>query len=209
MLNSFSIASDVSAGAVTEFTAGITPNRFPQGITLGPDDNLWFTESNPSKIGRITPSGQITQFPLSDHSSAPSGITAGPDGNLWFTESRARKIARIAPGQIGIDVKQAGTRVKRSRARFRLACAGSSAAGICTGVVRLSLRRHAASDLTRLAAAHYRLRSGRHGLISLRLDRRARSLLTRAQNRGLDVIVSATVRGGYATSRPVVLHPPT
>ncbi|MCA1697069.1 MAG: hypothetical protein LC749_21425, partial [Actinobacteria bacterium] len=31
-------------------------------ITLGPDGNLWFTEVSVNRIGRITPTGTITQF---------------------------------------------------------------------------------------------------------------------------------------------------
>ncbi len=50
----------------------------------GPDGKMWFTEAD--KIGRITPSGEITEFPLPTPDSAPMGITTGPDGNLWFTE---------------------------------------------------------------------------------------------------------------------------
>jgi len=61
-------------------------NSGPSGITAGPDGNLWFTEIDASKIGRITPSGTITEFPTPTAHSAPAGITAGPDGNLWFTE---------------------------------------------------------------------------------------------------------------------------
>jgi len=58
----------------------------PKGIAKGPDGNVWFTELV-GNIGRITPSGTITEF------SVPSGagalaIVAGPDGNLWFTESQ-------------------------------------------------------------------------------------------------------------------------
>ena len=50
----------------------------------GPDGNLWFSESNGNKIGRVTPAGAFTEYPLSTPSSEPWGITAGPDGNLWF-----------------------------------------------------------------------------------------------------------------------------
>ena len=49
-------------GAVTEFTAGITPGSVPEGITAGPDGNLWFTEINGNQIGRITPGGTVTEF---------------------------------------------------------------------------------------------------------------------------------------------------
>src|SRR5439155_597612 len=73
-----------------------TPFSFPDGITAGPDGNLWFTEGFADKIGRITTAGEITEFPLTAL-SFPYGITAGPDGNLWFTEEKADKVGRITP----------------------------------------------------------------------------------------------------------------
>ena len=39
-----------------------TPNSVPTEITSGPDGNLWFTERNAGKIGRITTAGVITEF---------------------------------------------------------------------------------------------------------------------------------------------------
>lgn len=59
-------------------------NMTPGSITAGPDGNLWFTEGE--QIGRITPGGTITQYPLPTPSSFVSGITWGSDGTLWFTE---------------------------------------------------------------------------------------------------------------------------
>ena len=38
-----------------------------EDLTAGPDGNLWFTTvafTDRNKIGRITPSGQITEFPI-------------------------------------------------------------------------------------------------------------------------------------------------
>jgi streptogramin lyase len=64
------------------------------------DGNLWFTErDNPGRIGRITPSGTITEFTTGlTSNSRPWGITAGPDGNLWFTEQNSpSRIGRITP----------------------------------------------------------------------------------------------------------------
>ncbi len=65
----------------------------PQGITVGPDGALWFTDSA-DKIGRITTQGQVTEFAISTLAH-PMGITTGPDGALWFTESNLDKIGRI------------------------------------------------------------------------------------------------------------------
>ena len=71
-----------------------TANSGPYGITLGPDGNVWFTESatGVNKIGRITPAGTITEFPVPGE---PRFIAAGPDGNLWFTDDSNQKIGRI------------------------------------------------------------------------------------------------------------------
>jgi|SRR5258708_2189257 len=90
-------------GTISEFPLP-TPNNQLGDITAGPDGAVWFTEIIPNaqngsvtitgKIGRITPAGHISEFPLSSNSYA-RGITAGPDGNLWFTEPG--KIGRITP----------------------------------------------------------------------------------------------------------------
>src|SRR5882762_5832413 len=67
-------------------------------ITAVLDGNLWFTESVANRIGRITPTGTITEFATGiTPDSDPDGITTGPDGNLWFTESIANRIGRITP----------------------------------------------------------------------------------------------------------------
>src|SRR5258707_5831487 len=79
-------------------TAGSSPND----ITSGPDGNLWFTEASPgpngNKIGRMSPSGAVTEFDITPHTpdSGPANITRGPDGALWFTEFFGNKIGRIA-----------------------------------------------------------------------------------------------------------------
>jgi len=90
------------AQVVTEFGTGISAGfPAPLGITAGPDGNLWFTESNGNRIGRITPLGVVTEFSAGITAAAnPFGITAGPDGNLWFTESNGNRIGRITTGAV-------------------------------------------------------------------------------------------------------------
>jgi streptogramin lyase len=83
------------AGPVVDF-ATPTANSGSQGITLGADGNLWFTEQTASRIGRVTPTGVITEFPLSA-GREPIGITSGPDGNIWFTEFGGDRIGRLNP----------------------------------------------------------------------------------------------------------------
>src|SRR6266702_752778 len=85
------------AGTIKEFP--IPTKSAPIAITAGPDGNLWFTEIvfGVGEIGRITPNGRFTVFPIPTASSMPEGITAGPDGNLWFTEEAGNQIGRITP----------------------------------------------------------------------------------------------------------------
>ncbi|HEX3466539.1 MAG TPA: hypothetical protein VHT05_00395 [Candidatus Elarobacter sp.] len=87
-----------TAGVITEFPL---PNGYSfsggppfVGITTGPDGNLWFGTT--SAIGRSTPNGTITMFPVTPN-SYPDGITSGPDGNIWFTENGGNAIGRITP----------------------------------------------------------------------------------------------------------------
>ncbi len=67
----------------------------PTNIAMGSDNNLWFTYSFRQAVGRITPSGVVTDFPIPTANADSDGITAGPDGALWFTEFQANKIARV------------------------------------------------------------------------------------------------------------------
>jgi uncharacterized protein (TIGR03437 family) len=64
------------------------------GIAAGPDGALWFADQS-DKIGRITTSGTIAEYPLPDANDSPFGIAAGPDGALWFTDFLGQ-IGRIA-----------------------------------------------------------------------------------------------------------------
>jgi streptogramin lyase len=84
------------AGSITEFTIP-TAASAPEGITAGPDGNLWFTETAGNKIGRISPAGSLTEFTVPTPNSSPQDITAGADGNVWFTEGQGNKIGRISP----------------------------------------------------------------------------------------------------------------
>jgi streptogramin lyase len=84
-----------ATGDISEFSVS-TANSGPAGTALGPDGNFWFIEQISNRIGRITPAGAITEFPIPTN-SRPWDITAGPDGNLWFTEQYSDQIARITP----------------------------------------------------------------------------------------------------------------
>jgi len=77
-----------TAGVITEFDlpSQADSSEGPRGITSGPDGALWFSSSY---VGRITTSGNLTQFPLQQALSgqilnATESILTGADGALWF-----------------------------------------------------------------------------------------------------------------------------
>ena len=73
-------------GVSTEFTMP-TPEPRPDGIAVGPDGTLWFTENGGNKIGRITPEGAITEFPCRPRRQPATGSRPAPTAAIWFTES--------------------------------------------------------------------------------------------------------------------------
>lgn len=83
-------------------------NQFssPTGITTGLSGEIWFTERDKDRIGRIMPDGQLDEFPLrapTDPSIGPSFMTVGADGNIWFTETEDSAIGRMTPDGKTID----------------------------------------------------------------------------------------------------------
>ncbi|HEY2216638.1 MAG TPA: hypothetical protein VGH21_04020, partial [Solirubrobacteraceae bacterium] len=90
------------SGTINEFP--LKPNSKPNDIVAGPDGNVWFTEKEAPAIGRITPSGVITEFggPPLTGTSMPSELTVGADGNIWFTDEGS-------PSAIGRVITSTGT----------------------------------------------------------------------------------------------------
>lgn len=66
----------------------------PHDITSGPDGALWYTDSPNDLIGRVSTTGDVTQYFLAP-GYQPYKITSGPDGALWFTGYSSKKIGRI------------------------------------------------------------------------------------------------------------------
>ncbi|HEU5248890.1 MAG TPA: hypothetical protein VFW15_02795 [Thermoanaerobaculia bacterium] len=70
------------SGSVTLFPRP-PGSSFGWRCARGPDGNVWYTTSR--AFGRVTPSGGITQFPLSsDRGHLVADVAVGPDGNLWM-----------------------------------------------------------------------------------------------------------------------------
>ncbi len=100
-------APDPYGAVISMTTRGVVNRVFelqmysdPRDITVGPDGNIWFTESR-GAIGRITlgkSSGDtLTEFTV-PHDNGAYGIAVGPDDALWFCEpfnSGINKVGRI------------------------------------------------------------------------------------------------------------------
>ena len=85
----------------------------PNDLLVGPEGDLWFTEgaaidseSESAGIGRLTPGGQVTQFPTPVQPNLPytlheqvGQIIPGPENDLWFIANGvgANVLARITP----------------------------------------------------------------------------------------------------------------
>jgi streptogramin lyase len=90
---------------VKEFPEPPDLHGVPFEIVAGPDGNIWFGHAGiltptGQAIGRITPSGQISEFSAGLAESAQvEHLVAGPDGNVWFGDNSDHPaIGRINPG---------------------------------------------------------------------------------------------------------------
>jgi streptogramin lyase len=97
-----------SAGAATAASDTITEFKLPAGsrptnIVAGADGNLWFAvDGSTPAIGRITPSGVITEYSTGlESGSSPREIVRRPDGNIWFTDDGTTPtLGRITPSGV-------------------------------------------------------------------------------------------------------------
>jgi pseudomonalisin len=102
--NGYKVGRSTTSGAISTFSPPAAPNNVLGGIVSGPDGALWFVEIGQApRVGRVTPGGAFSVFPLPASDLLPPGyslfpsIVAGPDGALWFTLYTSNKIGRITP----------------------------------------------------------------------------------------------------------------
>jgi len=74
----------------------------PNDLALDAHGDVWFTEFNVDRLGRLDPrTGHMQQYPLTAKQSveklAPYGVAVDPEGNVWFTESSNDHIGRLDP----------------------------------------------------------------------------------------------------------------
>jgi len=68
----------------------------PQGITTGPEGNLWFGQFG--ALGELNPTTHVaSDFATSTGTSSPIGLASGPEGNVWFTVYGTNRVGEINP----------------------------------------------------------------------------------------------------------------
>jgi streptogramin lyase len=111
---SLATAAPTSAdpGDVTAF-ATLADIDHPQGLALGPDGSLWFTNSGGTgrgHLGRLAPDGTVTTY-RETSLLHPGEIVGGEDGNLWFStfgSGATEALGRVDPADGSITLFTAG-----------------------------------------------------------------------------------------------------
>ena len=96
----------ISAGAYGEVVLEYhtpTPDSSPADLAFDAQGNLWFTELNANRIGKLNPSKAksltsqgITEYELPKPNSKPHFLTVAKNGLIWFTEG-ANRIGSLDP----------------------------------------------------------------------------------------------------------------
>jgi len=75
---------DPELGIFSFYTLPST-NGVPSRLTVGADDNIWYTGFNSNVVGKLNPiTSAVVEYALPTYYSMPLGITSGPDGNIWY-----------------------------------------------------------------------------------------------------------------------------
>lgn len=82
----------VATMALTGSTLGTVTS-----MISGPDGNMWFTQTAPSGVGKITPGGAVTLYTSGITGTPNPGLAIGADGCMWFTESTPNAVTKIRP----------------------------------------------------------------------------------------------------------------
>jgi len=84
--------ASAAAGSVKEFRIP-PPSTGAEGIAVGPDGAVWFTQLTTSSVGRLG-TGGFSSF-ATPSPGYPDAIVNGPDGALWFSDLYNARISTI------------------------------------------------------------------------------------------------------------------
>ncbi|HJT50191.1 MAG TPA: hypothetical protein VJ729_18585, partial [Nitrososphaeraceae archaeon] len=77
----------------------IPPTSDIKGISTDFSGNIYFSEKDGNKIGRLVPSSKtVTEWTIPTNSSGPLGVDHDSlSGNIYFSEKDGNKIGRLVP----------------------------------------------------------------------------------------------------------------
>jgi streptogramin lyase len=83
------------------------PGAIYGSSVIGSDGNLWFGIQSGAAIGRLTPTGELTEFReclrYGQPFFGPETLVRGAEGNIWFTSLAERSLPNIVdPASIGM-----------------------------------------------------------------------------------------------------------
>lgn len=67
----------------------------PLGVAQGPHGEVWFSNAAANKIGELTPTREVKEYPLQTAASAPTGIAVDQAGNVWVTDNGAGAVTEL------------------------------------------------------------------------------------------------------------------
>ena len=95
-------AGPVGAAEILEYLTP-SPDSSPSDLAFDAQGNLWFTEINGNKIGKLVPSETepgtskgIQEYELPNPNSKPNYLIVSKDGQVWYSEMAGR-ISRTHP----------------------------------------------------------------------------------------------------------------
>jgi RHS repeat-associated protein len=95
------------SGSATSYSTGV--DYGPYGITAGSDGNLWFA-GGADTVGKVTPSGAVSDYTIPNSDAWPGGIAQGPSGSLRFAESGSGGIGTVSTsGSFGTTASTTGS----------------------------------------------------------------------------------------------------
>lgn len=86
------------SGKITRYTPSI-PDVGTTSLAEAPDGAIWYAESQPGRLGRIAPSGHLTEY--SSMRFSPSSIAFDGRGVIWFVAQFDNLIGFIGPNGKG------------------------------------------------------------------------------------------------------------
>ena len=86
---------DPATGETNRYHPPGTPSM--RGMAIDAQDNVWFSNFNGHKLGKLARSGQIEQYQPPTLNATPYGILVDKAGSIWFSDLNGNNITRFDP----------------------------------------------------------------------------------------------------------------